>query len=106
MNTREGALKAAATNKARYGASFYADIGRRGGKNGTTGGFASTTVGKDGLTGYERARICGAKGGAKSRRGEAKFYEEVRNGTRDYETLTPQQKHYYRTKFKLREWND
>lgn len=40
----------------------------KGGKNGNTGGFASELVGSDGLTGYERARVVGAKGGAISRR--------------------------------------
>jgi hypothetical protein len=47
---------------------FYAKIGRKGGKNGKTGGFASNVVGKDGLTGAERARIAGATGGRISRR--------------------------------------
>lgn len=32
--TLEGGRKAAATNKAKYGADFYANIGRKGGKNG------------------------------------------------------------------------
>lgn len=32
------------------------------------GGFASTVVGKDGLNGYQRARVAGAVGGTKSRR--------------------------------------
>lgn len=48
------------------------EIGQRGGRNGRgenyTGGFASMTIGKDGLTGYERAAIAGAKGGRISRR--------------------------------------
>lgn len=67
-----GGLKAAATNKAKYGNNFYANIGRRGGKAGNTGGFASETIGKDGLTGKERAKIAGAKGGRKSKRGPGK----------------------------------
>ena len=70
--TREGGLKAAETNKKNKGADFYARIGAKGGKSGTTGGFASDVVGKDGLTGVERARIAGAKGGKISRRGKAK----------------------------------
>lgn len=70
--TREGGLKASKTNKERHGADYYANIGRVGGKNGTTGGFASDVVGKDGLTGIERARIAGAKGGKISKRGKAK----------------------------------
>jgi len=60
--TKAGARKAAATNKARYGKDFYATIGRKGGKNGTTGGFYANR---------ELARIAGAKGGRISRRGKA-----------------------------------
>lgn len=67
--TKEGGRKAAMTNKLRYGEGFYARIGRDGGRNGRTGGFASEVVGKDGLSGRERAKIAGAKGGRKSRRG-------------------------------------
>lgn len=66
--TKAGGQKAAKTNKERHGEGFYARIGKKGGQNGHTGGFASGAVGKDGLTGYERARIAGAKGGAISRR--------------------------------------
>ena len=58
--TKAGAKKAAATNKARHGASFYAEIGRKGGKLGTTGGFYANR---------ELARVAGAKGGRISRRG-------------------------------------
>ena len=60
--TKAGAKKAAATNKARYGAAFYAEIGRKGGKNGFTGGFYANR---------ELARIAGQKGGRISRRGKA-----------------------------------
>ena len=70
--TREGGLKAAKTNKQRHGKDYYRNIGRKGGHNGTTGGFASDKVGKDGLTGWERATKVGAIGGKKSRRGKAK----------------------------------
>ena len=59
--TKAGAKKAAATNKARK--DFYATIGRQGGKNGCTGGFAANP---------ELARMAGAKGGRISRRGPAK----------------------------------
>lgn len=65
---RIGGLKAAATNKAKYGEDFYRIRGSIGGKRGTTGGFASEVVGDDGLTGRERARIAGARGGRISRR--------------------------------------
>jgi len=60
--TIEGGRKAAATNKARHGANFYAEIGRRGGRNGHTGGFASNP---------ELAKIAGRKGGRISKRGKA-----------------------------------
>ena len=70
--TIEGGRKAAATNCKRYGSDWYAKIGRKGGQNGHTGGFASEKIGDDGLTGFERARIAGAKGGHLSRRGAKK----------------------------------
>lgn len=69
---KDGGRRAAATNKERHGKDFYARIGARGGKNGHTGGFASDVVGKDGLTGAQRAKIAGAIGGRKSKRGPAK----------------------------------
>jgi hypothetical protein len=37
--TKTGGRNAAATNKAKYGADFYARIGRKGGVKGHTGGF-------------------------------------------------------------------
>ena len=61
--TKEGGKKAALANKERYGSDFYAKIGAKGGKKGTTGGFAANR---------ELARIAGAKGGRLSRRGPAK----------------------------------
>ena len=61
--TKAGAAKAAATNKARYGANFYAEIGRKGGRLGHTGGFYANR---------ELAREAGRKGGRVSRRGPAK----------------------------------
>lgn len=54
-----GGLKAAATNKQRYGEGFYAIIGAIGGRNGNTGGFAANR---------ELARTAGKKGGTISRR--------------------------------------
>ena len=60
--TKAGGIAAAATNKKKYGSDFYAEIGRRGGKNGKTGGFAA------GEEGRERARKFGAIGGRISRR--------------------------------------
>lgn len=66
--TISGGKKAAQKNKELHGKDFYRNIGRKGGKRSTTGGFASQKLGKDGLTGLERARLAGAKGGLKSRR--------------------------------------
>ena len=60
--------KTAQTIKEKWGTDFYREIGRKGGKNGHTGGFASNVIGRDGLTGKERARIAGRKGGTISRR--------------------------------------
>jgi len=60
--TKAGGQKAAATNKTRHGADFYAKIGAKGGKLGRTGGFAANR---------ELARIAGAKGGRISRRRKA-----------------------------------
>lgn len=59
--TKAGGQKAAAANKAKYGADFYARIGAAGGKKGTTGGFFANR---------ELARKAGAKGGRISRRGK------------------------------------
>lgn len=67
--TKAGAAKAAQTNKARYGTDFYAKIGRKGGQNGTTGGFFANR---------ELAREAGRKGGLISRRGAAKKNVEVK----------------------------
>ena len=70
--TKMGGAKAASTNRTKYGSDFYARIGAMGGKLGKTGGFASATLGKDGLTGRQRAAVAGASGGRISRRGKAK----------------------------------
>lgn len=67
--TLDGALKARETHYRKYGNGYYAKIGAKGGRLGKTGGFAHEGLGKDGLTGRERARIVGRKGGAISRRG-------------------------------------
>ncbi len=64
-------MKAAATNKQRYGLNFYRSIGRLGGKKQRGGGFASAKIGRDGLTGAERARVAGIKGGVTTREGYA-----------------------------------
>jgi len=57
--TKAGGQAAAATNKKKYGADFYAKIGAMGGKLGKTGGFYANR---------ELARTAGAKGGRISRR--------------------------------------
>lgn len=85
--TKAGGKKAAATNIAKYGKDFYRNMGKIGGRNGHTGGFASTGVGRDGLTGYERARIAGAKGGKISKRGKAKKQQEEDYEVRAYAEL-------------------
>ena len=77
--TKIGGAKAAKTNKKRHGKGFYAKIGRMGGKNGHTGGFASDKVGKDGLTGFERAKKVGSVGGKISRRGPSKRHGKKAN---------------------------
>lgn len=68
--TKAGGKAAAKTNKAKYGSDFYAKIGAAGGKKGVTGGFASSLIDENGLTGRDRARLYGAKGGRKSRKNE------------------------------------
>lgn len=97
VGTRTGGVKAAKINKERNGEDFFSRIGRIGGSHSRKGGFASNKVGKDGLTGRERARLAGAVGGKKSsragvRNGEGKeankdieaaehiLEQEVRNG--------------------------
>lgn len=74
--TVEGGKKAYLTNITKHGKDFYREIGRRGGRNSRTGGFASMVVGKDGLTGYQRAKVAGEKGGRISRRGASKKEDE------------------------------
>ena len=73
--TRIGALKASATNRERYGQDFYKRIGQIGGRNGSTGGFASNP---------ELARVAGRKGGRISRRGPARrapYHQEARKSS-------------------------
>ena len=57
--TKSGGKAAAATNKTKHGADFYARIGAMGGKKGRTGGFYANR---------DLARVAGAKGGRISRR--------------------------------------
>lgn len=75
--TRAGGLKAAETNRLKYGEDFYVNIGRKGGRIGRTGGFAAS---------HERAVKAGRKGGFISSRSEnkaplwqrRKFYREAK----------------------------
>lgn len=55
--TKAGGLKAAETNKRRYGPTFYVRIGALGGKKSTGGAF---------LNDRELASIAGRKGGKRS----------------------------------------
>lgn len=68
--TRAGGQKAAATNKRKYGYDFYSEIGRKGGRNGHTGGFAANP---------QLAKEAGRKGGKISKRGPAKHKQEETN---------------------------
>jgi hypothetical protein cdiviTM7_01565 len=74
--TKQGGKKTATTNIARHGKDFYSKIGKKGGASGNTGGFASDVIGKDGLTGRERASRAGRIGGLKSKRNRKKEIEE------------------------------
>ncbi len=58
--TKRGGIKAAATNKMRYGLDFYRRLGRIGGKISRGGGFAMN---------HDLAVEAGRIGGAKSKRG-------------------------------------
>ena len=66
--TEKGGRAAAKTIRSRHGRDFYVVIGRMGGQKSRNGGFASAKVGNDGLTGVQRAKLAGARGGAKSKR--------------------------------------
>lgn len=62
--SRLGGLKAAETNKQKYGREFYQNIGRKGGKACVPKGFA--------LMDIEKIKNAGRKGGTISKRGKAK----------------------------------
>lgn len=61
--TTAGALKAREKIYEKYGKDWYATIGRKGGQNGNTGGFAANP---------KLAVIAGRKGGKISKRGKVK----------------------------------
>ena len=71
--TRAGGLKAAQKNLERD-PDFYRKIGQKGGTQGHTGGFAANP---------ELAKIAGAKGGKRSRRGPSKRDERGRAVNKD-----------------------
>lgn len=58
-----GGSKAKETNKRKYGQDYYQKIGALGGAKSRGGGFGQ------GEEGRKRAKLAGAKGGRKSRRG-------------------------------------
>lgn len=63
--TRAGGLKAAATNKAKYGDDFFRNIGRSGGHwKSPTKGFGSNK---------EAAKEAGRKGGLKSKKNKETY---------------------------------
>lgn len=75
--TKIGGLKAAQTNRQKYGDNFYQKIGRLGGEHSHTGGFAKNP---------DLARLAGAKGGKRSRRGQSIMMQKIeshREGIRD-----------------------
>ena len=63
VGTKLGGIKARQTNYMKHGKDFYKRIGRKGGRNGHTGGFAANPA---------LAIIAGRKGGRISRRGKEK----------------------------------
>ena len=73
VQTKAGGKKYRETMIRKYGSEeawkdYLRTIGSRGGANGNTGGFASSKIGKDGLTGRMRAVLAGAIGGKKSKK--------------------------------------
>lgn len=72
--TKKGGELAAKTNKLRHGPNFYAQIGKMGGRKSRNGGFAANR---------DLARIAGAKGGKKSRRGKKASITQVNASVSD-----------------------
>lgn len=68
--TKAGGLKASITNRERHGENFYANIGAKGGKVSTTGGFAAKVPCNCSLIKDEhlKRQCAGKKGGTVSRR--------------------------------------
>lgn len=61
--TKAGGLKTAQTLKQKYGDDYFSRMGKKGGQNGHTGGFAANPA---------LAKLAGQKGGKISKRGPAK----------------------------------
>lgn len=95
--TTQSCKKAVKTIKRRHGEDFYKRIGSMGGKSSITGGFASDKIGKDGLTGLERAKLAGAKGGRKSKR-------KPKNNDRKEKNMTNKELTELMIKQLLHEW--
>lgn len=72
--TKAGGKKAAARNKELYGENFYAKIGKKGGENGNTGGFAANP---------QLAAQAGRIGGRKSKRRSKKEIEQAKQSDFD-----------------------
>lgn len=72
--TTVGGVKAAQTNKERYGVDFYRTIGKKGGELGTTGGFHKSVCSCEYKPGEHKKAVCaGALGGKISKRGKATY---------------------------------
>jgi len=99
--TKEGGLKAAATNLARD-PNHYSNIGKVGGTISRGGGFASNKVGRDGLTGLQRASKAGVLGGTISRRRPTKkvVKPEEDSITVKLEDILPPRKPMFKRLFK------
>jgi uncharacterized protein len=81
--TKIGGLRAAETNKKKYGANFYAVQGAKGGKagkaTGTVKGFATRCLNSScpalkKFGAHPRGTCAGVKGGKISRRGKGRVY--------------------------------
>lgn len=76
--TKAGGLKAAATNKAKYGDDFYKVQGAIGDRNCNTGGFAANPA---------LARIAGARGGKSSKRASVYTDEMILDACQNNDTI-------------------
>lgn len=80
--TKAGGLKAARTNLERNGNDFYVKIGRKGGQNGHTGGFAANPALAI-IAGRKGGRISSRKGiknGDGKRRQHRNTYKIIKDG--------------------------